>query len=155
MMEKGIKRSESMLSFAKGLISDASTCGRYMFGYAPPPIVENDPDDAIKVGQFAGGCTGCGLLFSRSALDVFSLPCGHVYHMLCLAYMGKAIGHCVEQGCMQVLPERVRLILGMSPPAVKVEETCDGKLLDTMLCIYVVGYYDFNLCCFNMYESWY
>ena len=51
MMEKGIKRSESMLSFAKGLISDASTCGRYMFGYAPPPIVENDPEDAIKVGQ--------------------------------------------------------------------------------------------------------
>ena len=24
----------------------------------------------------------------------------------------------------------------------KVEENCNGKLLDTMLCIYVVGYYD-------------
>ena len=96
MMEKGTKRSKSMLLFAKGLILVASTCGRYMFGYAPPPIVENDPDDAIKVGPFVGDCTGCGLLFSKSALDVFSLPCGYAYHMLCLAYMGKAIGHCVE-----------------------------------------------------------
>ena len=91
MMEKGIKRLESMLSFAKGLILDASTCGRYMFGYAPTPIVDNDPNDAIKVEQFASGCTKCGLLFSKSAPDAFSLTCGHVYHMLCLVAWAKQL----------------------------------------------------------------
>ena len=135
-----MKRSKSVLSFGKGLILGASFSFRYLFGYGPPPIVENEPDYVIKVGMWLHWVW----FIIQQALDVFSLPCGCVYHMLCLAYMGKATGHCVEQACMQVLPKRVQLILGISPLPLKVEENYNGKLLDTMLCIYIVGYYDFN-----------
>ena len=71
-------------------------------------------------------------------VDNFIIP-------LCFTYMGKAIGHSIEPGCIEMLPKRAHHILGMSPLAVKVKLICNWQ---------VVGYHALNLFCFHMY-SWY
>ena len=144
-MDKEIKRSTNASLFTQALARDVVNSRKYMV-VALPPIVEDELDNTFKVGQFAGGCSGCGLPFKRSDLDVFSFPCGHIYHILCFGYMGEVFGKFLETGCMEVIPERATRMLGISHVPVKLEDKSNGKWLDTTLSIYVVQ--------FHMY-SWY
>lgn len=89
----------------------------------PPSIIEGNQQRTI-----VGVCTGCGLPFDDTALDAFSLPCCHVYHMLCFAHVCRDVGFCVAMDCHQEVPARAKRMMGQMHITVKKEQS-SGKLI--------------------------
>lgn len=89
----------------------------------PPSIIEGSHQRTI-----VGGCTGCGFPFDDAALDAFSLPCCHVYHMLCFAHVCLDGGFCVAMDCNQEVPARAKRMMGLKHITVKKEQS-SGKLI--------------------------
>lgn len=77
------------------------------------PSVCTETDFTMQVGNYKN-CVGCGYAFVVGALDAFSLPYKHVYHMVCFAHMCKKYGAFLIHGCKQVVPDRAKLMLGLT-----------------------------------------
>ena len=92
-------------------------CLPAVFMPLPPSIVE----DTKKQSTIGGLCTGCGCAFDDTALDAFSLPCCHVYHMLCFAHACREYGVCVARGCNQSVPDRAKRMMGQKQAVVNVK----------------------------------
>ena len=84
----------------------------------PPSIVE----DTKKQSTIARVCTGYGCAFDDMALDALSLPCYHVYHMLCFVHACREYGACVARGCNQSTPDRAMRMMGQKQTIVNVKQ---------------------------------
>ena len=68
-------------------------------------------------------CAGCGLPFDAQALEAFSLPCCHVYHMACYAHVCKEHYCCVVGDCKEYVPLREKVMVGHTHTGAQKEST--------------------------------
>lgn len=106
------------LNFCGNLEKTCEMCVPTVFMPLPPSIVE----DTKKQSTIVGVCTGCGCPFDDTALDAFSLPCCHVYHMLCFAHACREYGACVARDCNQSAPDRAMRMMGQKQTVVVVKK---------------------------------
>lgn len=125
--ESEILKETEHLKFCESLEATCQSLKvRILFGSLPPSSVnEFDSVRAIVGGQ--DSCAGCGFPFNVAALDCFSLPFLHVYHMIYFAHACKNMGCCVALDCIQPIPERVRTMLLENIRPIK-EEQSTSKL---------------------------
>ncbi|MCO5602725.1 hypothetical protein L7F22_056862 [Adiantum nelumboides] len=79
----------------------------------PFPLVDFEQSISEVVIQGFYHCVGCGFPFDARSLDVFSLPCTHVYHMLCFAHVRRDHGYCVALDCNMHVPPRAKHMIGL------------------------------------------
>lgn len=118
--------------FCAGLRKDVESMGHNAF-IALPPKVPKGSMSTVFIGDSCA-CAGCGAAFDAAALDVFSLPCLHVYHMLCFAHMCLKHKMCVVAKCSEPVPERVMCMLGLSSTIMEKKEVSCGKYSAPCLC---------------------
>lgn len=78
----------------------------------PPSVHSDDSKSQVAIGGFYH-CAGCGFPFDARSLEVFSLPCTHVYHMLCFAHVCRDYGYCVALDCNMSVPPRAKHMIGL------------------------------------------
>lgn len=128
--EVELHQKSKHLKFCESLEVTSERGGLCTFLPLPPSIVYDFDNRALVGSSFL--CTGCGFPFDATALDVFSMPCRHVYHMLCFAHACKEYGCCAAMNCQHLVPERAKAMMGEICKAMKIEHSI-GKLDITSL----------------------
>lgn len=113
--------------FCAGLRREVQSSGLNSI-MALPPCVPKGVVSEVSIGGFMS-YAGCDWAFDAAALDVFSLACLHVYHIMCFAHICLKHGKCVVFDCSEFLPERVLNMLGLCPRTrtSKKEISCENK----------------------------
>ncbi|MCO5581180.1 hypothetical protein L7F22_035058 [Adiantum nelumboides] len=98
-----------------------------------PPVDFEQSISEVALNGFYH-CAGCGFLFDARILDVFSLPCTHVYHMLCFAHVCRDYGYCVALDCNMSVPPRAKHMIGLKVKS-EIKESSTGTDIAAETCI--------------------
>ncbi|MCO5602914.1 hypothetical protein L7F22_057054 [Adiantum nelumboides] len=93
-----------------------------------PPVDFEQSISEVALGGFYH-YVGCGFPFDAKSLDVFSLPCTHVYHMLCFTHVCRDYGYCVALSCNRSVPPRAKHMIGLKVKSEMKESSVAGVLV--------------------------
>lgn len=109
--ERTLEKARLNFSFASELQKKANGSAQIL---ARPLLSAPHVDwwEDISISGFSE-CCGCGHPFNACALEVFSLPCRHVYHFMCFVHMCVEVKKCVALDCDQIITDRNMRMLGL------------------------------------------
>ncbi|MCO5582962.1 hypothetical protein L7F22_036865 [Adiantum nelumboides] len=110
-VETNIVQESEHFKFCVSMERTSHNVGASLMKPFPPVDFEQSISKVALNGFYH--CAGCGFPFDARSLDVFSLPCTHVYHMLCFAHVCKDYGYCVALDCNMSVPPRAKHMIGL------------------------------------------
>ncbi|MCO5549296.1 hypothetical protein L7F22_002764 [Adiantum nelumboides] len=93
-----------------------------------PPVDFEQSISEVEIQGFYHSVE-CAFSFDARILDVFSLPCTHVYHMLCFAHVCRDYGYCVALDCNIHVPPRAKHMIGLKVKSEMKESSADDVLV--------------------------
>ncbi|MCO5565094.1 hypothetical protein L7F22_018765 [Adiantum nelumboides] len=110
-VETNIAQESEHFKFCVSMERTSHNVGASLMKSFPPVDFEQSISEVALNGFYH--CAGCEFPFDARSLDVFSLPCTHVYHMLCFVHVCRDYGYCVALDCNMSVPPRAKHMIGL------------------------------------------
>ncbi|MCO5566298.1 hypothetical protein L7F22_019974 [Adiantum nelumboides] len=131
-VEANLAQESEHFKFCVSMERTPHNVGASLMKSFPPVDFEQSISEVAIQGFYH--CVGCGFPFDARSLDVFSLPCTHVYHMLCFVHVCRDYGYCVAVDCNMHVPPRAKHMIGLKVKS-EMKESSAGTDIAAETCI--------------------